>query len=166
MDNLQNLQIWQFLSLQQHPQNLNFIAKTPYLREIFDTVANKLAKKNPALVDKVSIIQNVNQLLELNDLKLKFNDIFNDIYNNFYLDVVLSDSGGIGGTVHASGGSSDAIGGASDQVGARLQRQKVGSRKTFKFRKTRKDVSNCVLDHLTPVKDRHKIFIPVFHYPK
>lgn len=54
--------------------------------------------------------------------------------------MVLSDSGGVSSILH-SGGSSEAIGGASDQMSNRLQRAKAGSRKTFKFRKTRKDVS-------------------------
>ena len=56
---------------------------------------------------------------------------------------MLSDIGGVSSIAPTSvAGSSDAIGVASDQANAnRLQRQKAGSRKTFKFRKTRKDVS-------------------------
>ena len=55
---------------------------------------------------------------------------------------MLSDiGGGVTSIAPASVGSSDAIGVASDHANAnRLQRQKAGSRKTFKFRKTRKDV--------------------------
>lgn len=64
-------------------------------------------------------------------------------------NVVLSDSGGISSVIHTSGGSSDGVGGgaAGGDVHkmSRLQRQKVGSRKTFKFRKTRKDVSDVAL---------------------
>ena len=56
---------------------------------------------------------------------------------------MLSESGGEGSIIHTSGGSSDAIAGGSDTI-SRLRRQKVGSRKTFKFRKTRKDVSNSI----------------------
>ena len=63
---------------------------------------------------------------------------------------MLSDSGGVGSVLH-SGESSEAIGGASDHVSNRLQRAKAGSRKTFKFRKTRKDVRI----------DKHKIFSPM-----
>ena len=55
---------------------------------------------------------------------------------------MLSDVGGVSSIAATSAGSSDAIGVAYDQANAnRLQRQKAGSRKTFKFRKTRKDVS-------------------------
>ena len=63
-----------------------------------------------------------------------------NINKRYIIDVVLSDSGGVGSVLH-SGESSEAIGGASDHVSNRLQRAKAGSRKTFKFRKTRKDVS-------------------------
>merc|ERR1711974_411197 len=56
-------------------------------------------------------------------------------------NVALSDVGGVSSLGPTSVGSGDAIGVASDQANAnRLQRQKAGSRKTFKFRKTRKDV--------------------------
>ena len=67
---------------------------------------------------------------------------FNAFLNNVFVDVALSDIGGASSIAPTSVGSSDAIGVASDQANAnRLQRQKAGSRKTFKFRKTRKDVS-------------------------
>ena len=65
-------------------------------------------------------------------------NIFNGLV--LYVDVVLSDSGGVNSIIHTSGGSSDGIG-ASANTKSKLQRQKAGSRKTFKFRKTRKDVS-------------------------
>ena len=71
-------------------------------------------------------------------------------YEYFFVDVVLSDIGGGSSIAPTAGGSSDAI--ASDQTNAnRLQRQKAGSRKTFKFRKTRKDVSMKLC--LTPLFD-------------
>ena len=84
---------------------------------------------------------------------------------------MLSDSGGVSSIIHTSGGSSDAIGGTSDQVSTRLQRQKVGSRKTFKFRKTRKDVSIFIsedrflpLTPCKPVKNRIDEFYPLNQY--
>ena len=77
-----------------------------------------------------------------------------NIKKQFLLDVVLSDSGGVGSVLH-SGESSEAIGGASDHVSNRLQRAKAGSRKTFKFRKTRKDVS---------IDNQKKCFHPLQNY--
>ena len=68
-------------------------------------------------------------------------NIFNGLV--LYVDVVLSDSGGVNSIIHTSGGSSDGIG-ASANTKSKLQRQKAGSRKTFKFRKTRKDVSIAI----------------------
>ena len=85
------------------------------------------------------------------------------IYHKCFVDVVLSDIGGVSSIAPTSVGSSDAIGAASDEANAnRLQRQKAGSRKTFKFRKTRKDVSmKLCLTHFyfilpfdTPIKPR------------
>ena len=76
---------------------------------------------------------------------------------------MLSDVGGVSSIAPTSVGSSDAIGVASDQANAnRLQRQKAGSRKTFKFRKTRKDVSmkfclthfHLILPFDTPITPR------------
>ena len=67
---------------------------------------------------------------------------------------MLSDSGGVGSVLH-SGESSEAIGGTSDHVSNRLQRAKAGSRKTFKFRKTRKDVS---------IDDHTNCFHPLQNY--
>ena len=76
------------------------------------------------------------------------------IKKQILIDVVLSDSGGVGSVLH-SGGSSEAVEGASDHVSNRLQRAKAGSRKTFKFRKTRKDVS---------IDDHKNCFHPLQNY--